>query len=265
MKAKTCVVVSYWNGRPPRLLRRLLRQMLRVDAGTSFKLVIVCNGGNEKPLHLPSEFDRLHPLVLNRENTGYNIGAWDFGWRVVNDCEYFLFLQDECFLKKPGWVSEFEFRMENDSGIGLLGESITWDRMSWPYIRTATDRDLGVEWFKGEPAHPLDVYRDHLGKIEIPPGDVGTHLQSLMLFTSRKILVEIGGFPKGSNYREAVACEIGVSRLIEARGYRISKVKDHPFALIGHSQWTAIDRLKRRVRKAVVAPIKSVLRFLRLP
>jgi hypothetical protein len=154
--------------------------------------------------------------------------------------------------------------MTHDPGVGLLGESIMWDRMSWSYIRTATDRDLGVDyWFPQEDIHPLEAAKAYLIKHGIPVGTVGTHLQTLILFTSRKILEEIDGFPTGLSYREAVGSEIGLSLLIESKGYRISKVKDEPFYLIGHRQWTAIDRLKRQTRRRLVAFLKQKLPWLK--
>jgi hypothetical protein len=257
-EAKTCVVVSYWVGHSLKNLLSLLAQMMRVDAGTSFDLIIVCNGGNEQPLILPSKFDRLRPRIFNRENRGYNIGAWEYGWRISEGYQYYLFLQEECFLKTEGWVSEFEYRMALDCGIGLLGEAMMWDRMSWKYIREATDRDLGLDWFAGEPMHPLDAYRSFLSQRGIPLGEVGSHLQSLVLFTSGQILSEINGFPTGMSYREAVACEIGISRLVDAKGYRISKIKDHPYALIGHRQWTKAYVLKMKARQILLNGLKQL-------
>jgi hypothetical protein len=243
------VVVSYWNGRPSKDLHKLLRQMTKVEAGSPFGLVIVCNGGDVRPLALPGEFDPLRPRVFNRENSGWNLGAWDFGWRVAGEYDHFLFLQDDCFLKRPGWVFDFEFRAENDPGIGLLGEEIMWDEMSWPFIRKATDRDLGrLAWPEGEPVHPLDTYRELMERRGVPPGDVGTHLPSLILFASRRVLEEVGGFPiVGSSYREAVACEIGISRVIASKGYRIARVKDRSFHLIGHPQWTRGHALRMQL------------------
>jgi hypothetical protein len=73
----------------------------------------------------------------------------------------------------------------------------------------------------------------------IPKGDEATFLSSIVLFTSRKILEEVGGFPlMGLSYREAVGCEIAMSRLIMSRGYRISRIKTDDLAVIGHRQWT---------------------------
>lgn len=248
-RAKTCVVVSYWTGRKPGDLHKLLRQMGKLDAGSPFDLVVVCNGGDGRPLSLPDEFLSLQPRIFNRENTGWNLGAWDHGWRQAGEYDHFLFLQDDCFLKQPGWVGDFEFRVENDPGIGLLGEEIMWDEMTWPFIRKATDRDLGrLAWPEDEPVHPLDTYQAMLNKRGVPPGDVGTHLPSLILFASRKVLEEVGGFPLiGPTYREAVACEIGISRVIASKGYRIARIKDRSFHLIGHRQWTRAHILRVKV------------------
>ena len=42
---------------------RLLRQMMakKFDLGCPFDLVVTCNGGDDKPLTLPSEFERIRP------------------------------------------------------------------------------------------------------------------------------------------------------------------------------------------------------------
>jgi hypothetical protein len=261
---KTCVVISYWTGRPQRGLHKLLSQISKVDAGAKFDVVIVCNGGDLKPLSLPDSFRKLPIRIFNRENTGWNLGAWEFGWRIAGPYPYFLFLQDDCYLKSKGWIADFEFRIEHDSGIGLLGEEIMWDEMTWSFIRKATDRDLGRSaWPENEPIHPLDTYQDLLTKRGIPPGEVGTHLPSVILFTSRKILEEVGGFPLiGTTYREAVACEIGISRVIASRGYRITRVKGEgsSFRLIGHAEWTASHRFWSRTRRTIK---KMVIRSLR--
>jgi hypothetical protein len=260
-RPKTCVVVSYWTGRSAHNLHRLLNQMRKVDAGSRFDVLVVFNGGLERPLPLPPRFDDLRPRVLNRENHGYNLGAWDYGWRNAEGYEYYLFLQDDCFLKRPGWVGDFEFRMARDAGVGLLGEAVMWDRMTWSFIREATDRDLGrLAWPEDEPVHPLDTYQALLEKHGIPRGEVGTHLLSLILFTSRRVLEEVGGFPLiGPSKREAIACEIGISRLIESRGYRVSKLKDRSFELIGHREWTRVHWLKTRLVGGAKGFVKRVV------
>ena len=229
-KPRTCVVICYWTGRPTKDLHRLLDQMRRLDAGAPHDLAIVCNGGDERPLTLPRRFDGLRPRIINRENAGYNLGAWECGWRSAADYEYYLFLQDECFLKRRNWVGDFEACMSRDAGIGLLGESSMWDGKTWRQIREDTDRDLGPSaWPAGEPVHPIDASLAFLDRRGIPRGEHGTHLQSLVLFTSRRILEEVDGFPiMGSTYRAAIACEVGISRLIASRGYRIARIGERP-------------------------------------
>jgi hypothetical protein len=215
--------------------------MKRIDAGIPFDLVIVCNGGDERPLTLPGHFDDLGPRILNRENYGYNLGAWDHGWRNADNYEYYLFLQDDCILKNPGWVHEFVFRMTQDENIGLLGEMVMHDQMGWEYVRRALYHPYHEEperW--PEPVHPIDVYRDLFEKRGIPWNPCATHLPSIILFTSREILERIDGFPIfGPTYRQAVACEVAFSQLITLLGYRISKIEDIPFAKIGHRQWSS--------------------------
>jgi hypothetical protein len=202
-------------------------------AGAPFDLVIVCNGGDQTPLVVPDRFQRLNPRILDRENTGYNLGAWDWGWKNSDGYEFYLFLQDECVIKRPNWVLGFEFRMSRDPGIGLLGESFMYDRMTWSFIREAVDRD-----FEHPASSDIDYYLSLLTRHGIDPGPTGTHMQSLIMFTSRRILDEIGGFPLfGFTKREAIASEIAISRLIESRGYRLAMVEDIPFTLIGHSEW----------------------------
>jgi hypothetical protein len=257
--SRACVVIGYWAGRPAKNVLRLLAEMDRIDAGCPFSTYVVVNGGDVKPLTLPARFEDVR--VINRENTGYNITAWDVGWRAAaaDGFDHFLFLQDECFLKQARWLSEYVFRMSEDAGIGLLGEAIMWDQMSWAYIRTATDRDLGAKaWPKDEAVHPLDFYQSYLDRLGIPRTGVGTHLQSIVLFSSKAVLEEVGGFPHPTTYREAVGCEIGISRLIASRGYRIAKVKDRPFDLIGHHQWTRRAELVKRWRGRASAVLRRI-------
>jgi len=240
-RPKTCVVVSYWNGRPASKLHRLLAEMRKVDPGAPFDLVVVCNGGDKAPLRLPARFDDLRPRVLDRENVGFNIAAWEHGWRADPGYDYFLFLQDDCYLKRASWLSGFESRFELDPGIGLLGELVAYDQMSWDYVRKVFYTTFWAdpsEWT--EPAHPIDTYRALFDRRGIPWSDLANHLPSIILFSSRRILEEVGGFPYfGPSYREAIAGEFAISRLVESRGYRISKVTDYPFDLIGHPQWAS--------------------------
>jgi len=262
------VVVSYWSGRHVKKLHRLLDQMLKYEAGSPFHVVVVCNGGEQHPLSLPSRFAVLNPRVLARENTHYNLGAWDFGWRNAPGYEYYLFLQDDCHLKLADWVYEFEHRMDRDPGVGLLGELERSSNMSWEFL--ASYNGMSVDPATGKEAKSIDLFLSTLEKHGIDSGSLGTHLPSLVLFTSRRILEEIGGFPFfGPSYQEAVWTEVATSRLIVAKGYRISKVTDFPFCFIGHDEWklsgsdrrTGIRRTLHDALEGAKRWLKAVLRM----
>ena len=71
-----------------------------------------------------------------------------------------------------------------------------------------------------------------------PKGDEATFLNSIILFTSRKILEEVGGYPLfGLSYRDAAATEVAFSRAIAAKGYRLSRIKEDDLYYISHYQW----------------------------
>ncbi|APW62157.1 glycosyltransferase family 2 protein [Paludisphaera borealis] len=234
--SRTCVVVSYWAGLPVDSLYKLLYRMRKVESGCPFDLLIVCNGGDQRPLTLPRRFDALKPRILNRENTNYNLGAWDHGWRNAPGYDYYLFIQDDCLIKEPDWVYGFERRMDLDPGLGLLGEIERSSGMTWDYVGRMTTKPcahVGDEW--------LDINQYILAKFRshgIPRGELANHIPSIILFTSRNVLEEVGGFRYfGPSKEDAIAAEVAFSREIEALGHRISKVSDIPFHLIGHAEW----------------------------
>jgi len=223
---------------------------------SNFELVVVCNGGDQKPLPPISGVG-----VINRPNHGYNIGAWDAGWRALSDrgFKYFVFLQDDCFLKTSSWLEAFEERFEHDAGVGVLGESFVWDRMGWDYIRWATDRHFPPT--AADPAseeHVIDTYRTYIEGRGIDHGGEGTHLQSLVLAARNEVLQQTNGFPTGSTYREAVGCEIAFSRMVESLNWRLSLVGPRPFSVVGHRQWTRRHRIYSSTRAKLAGIARSL-------
>lgn len=254
MSARCCVIICYWVGRSPAPLYSLLRQMERVPAGAEFDVLVVCNGGDTSPLRLPPLFDGEKYRVLNRANSGWNLGAWQAGWKAQPDYDYYLFLQAECFIKKPNWLGRFLFRFSLDSGIGLLGERLMWQGMTWEYVREATAIDIPEAVTQSpEILDSLREYQAALRAHDIDPGRFGTHLVSVVLFTSLEILKKTDGFIfLGDKYSEAVSTEIGFSRKVENLGYRIAQLTDDSFGHIGHTQWTdmgVLFRLTERLRE----------------
>jgi hypothetical protein len=253
------VVVSHWTGHPRRYLRRLLGGMRRHDPGVPVSLCVACNGGDRAPLEA-RDLALFEGRIVNRENRGYNIGAWDAGFRAMPGFDAYLFLQSECVIRRPGWGDAFAFRLAHDPGVGVLGEAVMWDRMGWDYIKRATARDLGRD--PAEAAAGIDFYRAEMARRGIPAGPEGTHVQSLVMAIRGDLLRAMDGLPTGESYEESVACEVAISRRAEAMGYRVARVSDRPFRYVGHPQWTPAHQAWMRVHRRL-RPLRDALRPLR--
>ncbi|MEL6483067.1 MAG: hypothetical protein AAFQ75_16590, partial [Pseudomonadota bacterium] len=172
--------------------------------------------------------------------------------------------QSECFIRRSGWADAFAWRLANDPGVGVLGEAVMWDRMSWDYVKLATARDLGGHW-AAPGTNPIDFYREELARRGIPEGAEATHVQSLVLAVRGTLLERMGGLPVGETYQEAVAAEVAISRQAEALGFRVARVASTPFRFIGHRQWTPMHQAAMRWRnhaRPYLAPLKGALKAL---
>lgn len=234
--ASTLIVISFYDRRPTTHLSRLFASLDRHSAGAEYDIAIVANRTSDRPLDLPLEGRPVR--VHERENLGMNIGAWDHGWRVEPDYARYLFLQDECFAVRDGWLAAFNAKLD-DPSVGLAGESLNpaWDK-PWPEL---AKRHAGVRlpdhYIDGEPAERVDVYLDFMRRNAIDPGASGRHLRSLIWAARRDVLDRIGGFPIGANYGECIAAEIGVSRSVEGRGLALAQLSSEPFRFFRHAEY----------------------------
>ncbi|MGH1357256.1 MAG: hypothetical protein ACRBC3_00690 [Burkholderiaceae bacterium] len=281
-KPRHAVVVSLYEARSFEPLARLFESMACYDAGLSYQLVLVVNRTSSTPLDLP-----FYPemQVLERDNTGMNIGAWDHGWRESVDFDAFLFLQDECLIQRDNWLLAFD--KAASQGAALIGESLSpgWDR-PWPALRATHGKTLLREHqIDNAPANRVDVYLDVMKKAGIDPGPGGRHLRSLVWFARREWLTRIDGFPIGADFGQCIGAEIAVSKAIEAAGGVVAQVADKPFSFIRHTEWhqhtengpfihgPAPDRVRqepwtvrfRRVLRRLLNPAWQRLRSLRKP
>ncbi|MFM1871459.1 MAG: hypothetical protein RL398_881 [Planctomycetota bacterium] len=257
---RTCVVVCYWTARSQAPLLALLRQLFAVPAGAPFEVLVVCNGGDVQPLRLPADLVARGVVVLPRENRGWNLGAWEHGWRAKPECRRFLFLQAECRILGKDWLRRYQQRLDADSGVGLVGEVMMWAGLTWEQAEANTRRDLGDEVVRnGGAESSFERQRRGLQAAGIEPGTLCEHLVCLVLYADRQTLQAAGGFRYfGDTYEEAIRSEIGMSRAVASMGLRLVTLGERPFAAIGHPQWTAAGRLRARVVR-VLRGLKGLL------
>jgi glycosyltransferase involved in cell wall biosynthesis len=230
------VVVSHYAGRPVEPLFRLLDSMRAFPAGAKFAVRVVVNRDGTETLSLPERHRGIEPLY--RANSGYNIGAWEAGWRTGSPHDAYLFVQDECRVVRSDWLAAF-VRVANTPRVGLVGECLSpdWDAPWSVLAERFRGHDLKEHTIDGRAAERVDCYLDFFRRNGIAPGTKGDHLQSLVLFATRSVLERIGGFPTSHGYGEAIAAEIGVSKKVQAAGQTLAQVEADAFTYIEHPQW----------------------------
>lgn len=219
-------MVSFYNARPADQLVSLLDQLASIPAGRAFDLVVVVNKGIEVSLTLPER--HRDTRVLYRENFGFNIGAWDHGWRSNPNYRYYLFLQDECVIARNNWLQGFVDRMGGKPA--LLGECLVYDLPA-----CVSGNPEFLEYVK-----QIDTVH------KVPENTSNVHLQTLVVFASAEVLSRIDGFPVSKESKaQAVATEVSLSRVVSAAGYPVRQVGFYPFKYVMHPQWEAVRRKVR--------------------
>jgi len=237
-----CVVVSHYNARPNDeligLLYQLKAQSIECKSVFSTTLLVVVNCGNDFKLTLPNELDFV--IVQYRENTGFNIGSWDHGWRNNGQFKHYLFLQDECQLvDKKALLSYWNLLEKNPNT--LFGES-----MFFYY---------GWRRFKKNWPEAYSAITELAKNFKINLGLTPSHLQSLIIAASNATLCELDGFVYSNDKVEAIAAEILLSRKALSSGVAVKQSSWLPFKFIKHPQWNEIRiksiQIKWSLSKAV--------------
>ena len=250
---QVAVVVSTWSGALPHRLLQLCESLTRYRPGIEYDLVLCANGMNYV---LPGPVrDRFEKLFV-RENTGYNLGAWDYAWRHLPNHDHFLFLQDDCVVRKNGWLQDFIGCFSSTRNCGLVGENIdrSWD-IPWSELcnpATKGDPRRSAEAIKQ--AEWAAFFREKLREWKIPEGQTARHVTTVVQFTSRTILEEVDGYNFGNSKLEATAAEVAFSRKIAARGYSLVQVGCRRHSRIAHPQWPSnapAARIWRSVKKRI--------------
>ena len=253
----TLVVISFYDRRDIDNLDKLLCSMQRHDAGADYSVCIVVNRTSDVKISPGFNVDS----ILYRNNTGMNIGAWDFGWRKNPGFSDYLFLQDECYICKDGWISAFQ-EAAREPKVGLVGEALNtkWDQ-SWDRLKKLQqDICLPEHEINGCKANRVDVYLKFLSDHNVPAGSNGKHMRSLVWFFRHDVMKRIDGFPGGGNYGECIASEIGVSKKIESLGLSVIQVKEMPFYFIRHLEWNQDSVASEYSHKSIRAKQKNELK-----
>ena len=251
---RVTVVISYYNARSPQPLIGLLESMQTHEPGCIYDTCIVVNRAIDQDLVLPAALS--HHSILYRPNTGFNISAWEHGWRSCPDADFFLFLQDDCVVHRDNWLKAY-VQASKKPRIGLVGELINWNRY-WEQLNGKRILEIVTKdhTLNGNPATRKEVYFDAFHRWNIDPGLRADHLQSLIWAARRETLETIHGFPASTNYGEAIAAEIATSKKIQSAGYRIRQVHWRPFHYVRHPQWpynqSIITLVLGRIRDSIL-------------
>ncbi len=242
MPGRMAVVIAGWTGHPPNHLATLCKSIAKYEAGFEFDLVLCVNGPEYR---LPTELAGTFTKVFIRENTGFNLGAWDHSWRSLPQHYRFLFLQEECCVARKHWLGDFIHRFETMPGCGLVGEYLNrdWDR-PWGYL---ADPANGFPY-----SAAAGDFRKILARWGVPEGETAVHITTVVQYTTRKILEKVDGYRIGRTKHEAIAAEIAFSRKIASLGYCLTQVGRHRHSLIAHPQWPSthpLAKIKRSISK----------------
>jgi hypothetical protein len=229
--AKYTIVISYYAARSDSNLSRLIDSLVSYPCD----LTVVVN--TDAPVELARHSPNIKLIVNN--NVGMNIGAWNRGFLEDNDSDFYIFLQDECYLRSRNFLEYISDRFDREHNLGMMGESLNqkWAH-SWASLRESPLNHFEDDHYvNGVKSRRVDTYLCMMEQWGINPGGTGSHLRSLVWAFPGAVLRELGGFPIGQNKGECIAAEIAVSRRIADMGLDFDQFALSPFTFFGHLEW----------------------------
>lgn len=234
---RIAVVVSTWSGNPIDSLDRLLLTLKKYPEKLGYHMFLCANGSDYR---LPAKLGDRFQAVFIRENVGFNMGAWDHAWRRLSDYSHFLFLQDDCYIVRKNWLSDFVQLFNRRPKCGLIGENYN---QGWAYPwsllteKGETNEDGNSKRFSREMIARAQFYRRKIEGWGIDIGEHAGHVTTVVHFTSSEVLRKVDGYNIANGYQEAIASEIGFSKKVEALGYEILQIGNRKHSRIAHPQW----------------------------
>src|SRR5215203_3434015 len=89
---RVLVVISFYDAREENSLDILLGQLQETPAGMPFDTLVVVNSVRSIKCETEDKYKTVR--FLYRPNSGFNLGAWDHGWRSAPGYDVYAFLQD---------------------------------------------------------------------------------------------------------------------------------------------------------------------------
>jgi hypothetical protein len=253
-RPRVLVIVSFYDAREETCLDILLGQLQEIPAGIPFNAMVVVNSVRGRPCPMESKYPWVR--FLYRPNTGYNIGAWDHGWRSASDYDVYAFLQDDCLVARAGWLSRLVQKASAGKG-ALVGEDLVspaqnWDQSQADCVRSYIRRGYepsswGAEGHLSTP----ETIRAYFQQQACEPLPTMVHLRALVLCAPIRLLRAIDGFPSGLSYREAVGSEVLISQRAIRCGFSVCQAGVLPYSNIVHPQWMAARSAARTFKGLV--------------
>lgn len=232
MAASLAVVVSFYSERSVEPLAQLIQQILSLGV----RPLVVINQAESTEWRTLQSIKQCN--LVERINTGMNIGAWLHGIRQV-DADAYICLQDECSLVTHTSIHTYEQLILNTPRVGLWGETLNvrWSR-PWATLMSAAVGDVTLQ-------ERARLYASKLDRFGLPRVEHAGHLRSLVWGFDRETAELLKTLPDGTTKNDCVALEIGASQLVMAKGRKIAQSADEPFRYFRHQEWRE-DGLSKR-------------------
>jgi hypothetical protein len=236
VKPSLCIIISFFDERSSNKLINLLDSLKAVISNQALNsrflttIAVSVNTVSNSAIDLPDRFSDL--TVIYQQNRGFNMGAWDNGWRHFSGHRHYLFLQDECEVVRDDCLQHYWQLLEKSDPSFIVGESLqlwkNWDQ-------------LGSKWPIGK-----ETMICMASAMKIPLGRTPSHLQTIALAASDKTLKQLGGFILADDKIEAVSAEVLFSRRAVSRSVRLKQSAWRPFQYFSHEQWNDVRTRSRK-------------------
>lgn len=234
------LIISHYEPRGLENIVRCLKSLESFEPGCNYEIALISNiVDTNYSIDFKDLQNKFKSLPLNfyftRENKGMNIGAWEFGWRKLNQYDNYLFMQDEVIAMQDNWFVSFLNKHEELKNLNkfiVLGESNNYIRNK-PWKRMI------------KLINHYRIYYDKLIEWGIDPGKTPLVLRSLIIFMNKETLEKVNGFHIGNCYRECIASEFAITKKIEQINGFAELVGDNPFTYLYHTEWLKNGKRKK--------------------